>query len=198
MRRINKGTPYKPFTDFVATNHPIDWAALDQTIRRDSRNCMIQNEQECLCGYTELPIDLDNSHIDHFKKRSLFPRLTFEWSNLVAAIIDDEFGARYKDNTHSITIAEYNEIFNPVLENPERYFSYTEWGEIVTKEGIPNDEKEKAEKTITVFNLRHRSLKSRRYAIIQMIKSCKEQFTKEELLQLFNGQGFKSVVELFT
>ena len=198
MRKINKGNPHQPFSNYVAKHKPVNWEDMDGAIKRDSRNFIMQNEQVGLCGYTELPLNIDNSHIDHYKKRNLFPQLTFDWTNLIVAAVDDEFGANFKDNGYSIKAAEYSEIFNPVLDHSENYFSYTEWGEIVAKEGITNDEKEKAEKTIEIFNLKHPSLKSRRFTIIQMVKSCREQFTKQELLQLFNGQGFKSVIELFT
>jgi len=202
MRRINKLTPL-PY--FNGNNYNIDckiWSCKKCTditfhskypdIYQDTRWQILVDEQNQLCGYTELYIEnLEESHIDHYKKREHFSDLTFDWNNLIVATKDDSFGANYKDNTYEINKNEYPLIFNPVADNVENYFYYNEFGMIREDEG-------KIKKTIEVFNLNHEYLKARRKNIIDMIDSFKNGgLSTLDIKNTIENFGFKSVVEQY-
>ena len=103
MQKINKIGPTPDFSSLMRQkNKPKTWDDVPSDVRFKMKCFMLSREQNSLCGYTELPLNNDNSHIDHYKKRNLFPQLTFVWDNFVIASIDEEFGAKFKDNHSSL------------------------------------------------------------------------------------------------
>jgi uncharacterized protein (TIGR02646 family) len=200
MRQIQKSTPLKSFTDFCTKQRPTNWNDLHQKgkeVYEETRLHILLEEQGQQCGYTEIFLDnLYDSHIDHFKKRSLFPQLTFDWNNLIVAAKDASFGANYKDNVAGIQISDYQNILNPITDKAEDYFYYNEFGQIEPKKTLNPQELKKAERTIEVFNLKDESLRRRRQDVIRNINSC-EQLPKEVLVEIFSETGFKSVVEQY-
>ena len=198
MRKINKGDHSPLFDNFVTKYSPTHWDEIHaegdpKDAYQDTKLKILIDEQNQLCGYTEIYINELNCHIDHYKKRSVFPELTFDWNNLIVATYDDNFGARYKDNKSGIQANDYNNIFNPVVDNVENYFDYTTWGEVTPKTAISEVDNQKAIKTIEVFNLNHNSLKNRRKNLISMI-SCYREMAKEEILTALENLGFVSVI----
>lgn len=205
MRRLNKGQPLQSFTDCIRDNKPANWDDFSRNFRsisQDTRLHVLCEEQNSLCGYTELPIsDPYECHIDHYKKKGIpeFKSLTFDWDNLIVASMDDDFGARYKDLTYSIKAQEYNQIINPVLTDAQNYFYYPDYdlGNILPRPELNDAEKVIAEKTIEVFNLRHPSLKRKRSQVLQMILDFGD-FPAAEIRAYLVGYGFKSLIEQYT
>jgi len=202
MRKINKLTP---LPNFNGDNYNKDckiWSCKKCTditfhnkykdIYEDTRWQILIDEQKQLCGYTELYIEnLEDSHIDHYKKREHFPNLTFEWDNLVVATKDKKFGANYKDSIYKIQKTEYSSIFNPVIDNVEDYFYYDEFGMI-------REDNAKVVKTIEVFNLNHPLLKFKRKQLIDVIESYKNDgSSKDEIQTELEVFGFKSVLNQY-
>ncbi len=199
MRRVNKGAPLPSFANFAKTKHGNDWAKLPANIRHDCRLHMMQVEQDNICAYTEL-ILTESSHIDHFRKRDLFPKLTYDWNNLIVADSHEDFGAKYKDNgTDRVTsMADNNELINPVTEDPEHFFRYMINGQISAKLNLTDAEKERADFTISTFNLNHPYLIERRKVLIEMIRNyLKNGLDKQTIKSCLQGQGFPSVVNLY-
>lgn len=203
MRKINKGAPLAAFVDCIRDDRPANWDEFSRNYRQvsqDSRLHMLCEEQDSLCGYTELPIeDPFSCHIDHFKKKGMYPLLTFDWNNFIVATMDDDFGARFKDS--KINQYDYQEIINPVLVNAEEYFEYPEHdiGNIIPKSTLKQGEQELAEKTIYMFNLRHAALRSRRTGLIKIIEDFRNGgLSSDEIKQTLQGKGFKSLVEQYT
>ena len=197
MRKINKRTPIPGFNGNNFNNSCNNWSDFHEDhkdIFEESRSVILTDEQNQLCGYTEIYInDLKDCHIDHYKKKSMFPELTFEWNNLIVATKDSNFGANYKDNKSGIQKNDYGNIFNPVIDNVENYFDYTAWGEVTPKTTISEMASQKAKKSIEVFNLNHKSLKDRRKNLIRMI-CCYREMAKEEILNVLENLGFVSVI----
>ena len=101
MKKINKSEEPSSLTKFKRKNSSNKWEDIhteqSQSIYED---CLLQcmDDQNYLCGYTEIKLD-DNYHIDHFIKRDIDPRQTFDWQNMIAAVHDSKFGADFKDKT---------------------------------------------------------------------------------------------------
>ena len=196
MRKINKKTA---LPDFNGANFKGDcrtWAGFHEKYKQiyeETRFQILMDEQNQLCGYTEIFInELKSCHIDHYKKRDISPELTFDWNNLIVATKDSAFGAGHKDQKYGIQKSDYDNIFNPVVDDIENYFYYTKWGEVIPKPTISDEKNEKAQKTIKVFNLNHNSLKSRRKRLFKMVGSYKG-LAKEEILIALENSGFVSL-----
>ena len=198
MRRINKKTPLPNFNGANYNGDCTLWTCKKcnditfhskyKSIFEDTRLQILTDEQNQLCGYTEIYInELEECHIDHYKKREFASKLTFDWNNLIVATKNDDFGANFKDNSYGITKTEYNDIYNPVVD--DILFEYDEWGGIYEEEG-------KIKKTVEIFNLNCESLKRRRANIITTIQALiKDGEDTEDIKKSFEYAGFTSVLE---
>lgn len=198
MRKINKQDPFPDFATFVSKNNPTEWGQLPSKISADSRLYILCNEQDGLCGYSEMVLEADSasSHIDHYFKRNLFPRKTFDWNNLIVSTIDEDFGGKYKDNTYKIKTKEYQQIFNPVVDDMSQFIEYSGNGEIVPLNNLSDDIINKVKKTIEVFNLNCPSLNNKRRDLIFQLNSCKA-IPQDEIKKAFGNRGFVSVLNWF-
>ena len=155
----------------------------------------LKTEQENLSGYTEKPLK-SGVHVDHFRKQALFntPDMVFGWGNMIADEHNPNYGADFKDKR--VTREEYDKLINPVLEDPHHYLTYMDEGIIKPVDGLTVQEREKAEKTIEIFNLKHPLLKELRERAIKMVKEYKNQgLTEEDILGALRDYGFTSAVE---
>ncbi len=59
------------FTEFLHRNNPVRWEDAKE-VSRTWREYILNVEQQGLSGYTEESINLDSSHIDHFRKQNSF------------------------------------------------------------------------------------------------------------------------------
>ena len=198
MRRINKGVPFDDFVKYLDKHKPSKWEELNGELRYNMRLHILLYEQDCLCGYSEIPLDAENtsSHIDHFVKRDYDHSKIFDWDNLVVSAIDEDYGGKYKDNTYKIKQNEYAQIFNPTKDDMGQYLEYLRDGRIAPRDGIQNAINDKILKTIEVFNLNCRSLKNRRKQLLIELDSCSG-LPKEELKHTFEKNGFISLINWF-
>lgn len=118
------------------------------------REHILLDEQELLCCYCEKEIDESSevSNIDHFKTRNLFPNLTLDYNNLVVSCNANKQCSSYKDK-HVKSQKDYENIVNPVLENPNEYFDYLLTGEIFPRDNLRDSARKKAIFTIKIFQL---------------------------------------------
>ena len=193
MRKIDKGAPIASFSDFVRTHQPTMWEDA-KDVSRLWRKYILEYEQHNMSGYTEKPLLLDGSHIDHFRKQSLFNAFVFDWNNFIVDGVDDTYGARFKDKY--VKSCEDNEkLINPVTEDASRYFKYELNGNIAVVTGLTPDDSARADYTIKAFNLNEASLSERRRIIINTILDAYQDLSDELILEALEAEGFKSVVE---
>lgn len=197
MKKINKGTPYDVFDKFVKQNNPIKWEEIKH-ITYDMRLYMLCNEQDCLCGYSEIPLEAENtsSHIDHFVKQDINNKMIFDWNNLIVSTVDEDYGGKYKDNTYKISKSEYVQIFNPVIDDMSLFIDYYCDGTIVPSTGIDEKNYNKVDKTIKVFNLNYKPLKNRRKDILRNLNDCSD-LLEDEIRIAFKDVGFTSLINWF-
>ena len=193
MRKLDKGAPIQHFVDFIRHNSHDRWEDAKEA-SPIWREHILYQEQHGLSGYTEAPIGYENSHIDHFKKQTLYPSLIFEWNNYVVDSKDDTYGARYKDNV-VCNQTDNERLINPVVENAQQFFKYELSGKMVPLDGLGDVEKQRANYTIDSFNLNEGSLMERRKSILNLDLSSFEGLTDYEILEALQPNGFISVVE---
>lgn len=158
------------------------------------RKYKLSCEQHDISGYTEEPLKQENSHIDHFRKKSLFNTLVFDWNNFIVDGVDETYGAKFKDKY--VTRCEDNDrLINPVIEDVRRFFKYELNGNISVASGVSPLDAKRADYTIRAFNLNEASLSERRKSIINIVMDCFRDLTDESILEALESEGFKSVVE---
>ncbi len=180
MKKINKTKPPPIlFTNFIKKHKPKNWEdCIEITV--ELRNLMLNEEQNCQCAYCESAITSDNSksHIDHYKRKAghLFPELEFKYDNLLVSCKKPHHCAIHKDD--NIKKGDYDNLINPVTDNPDKHFDYSITGDILAKD-------KKAEKTIYMFNLNYESLINRRKTLAFNIHEYRDQFEMEEVITVF-------------
>lgn len=197
MKKINKSEEPSSLTKFKRKNSSNKWEDIhteqSQSIYED---CLLQcmDDQNYLCGYTEIKFE-DNYHIDHFIKRDISPRQTFDWQNMIAAVHDSKIGADFKDKTvekndYNKRLKKYNHILNPVTDNIEGRFIFSTNGVIEPANRNDTD----AAETIRVFNLQEDSLNSRRKQAMENTRRLLEQMDKEAVIGYLQGEEFPSAI----
>lgn len=190
MRKLTKGEPHEAIKDFEGQR---EWA-LSIDFHRIWRELILTIEQDGLSGYTEVPLRIDDSHIDHFYKRSLFVHKVHSWDNLVVDTIDETYGAKYKDK--NIRIATDNiKVINPVREDPNSFFRYKVDGRIVSRDTLSEEERDRANYTIDVFNLNEPSLVYRRKELLSIDLNAYGNVSLAQLKVWLKDLGFPSVLE---
>ncbi len=198
MRKINKGAPIAEFLAFKKTN-PTNWDDFGGEAKMKTRDWLLMEEQHFRCGYTEIfYCQIQSWNIEHFRKKGIFPNLTFDWNNLIYAIKSNDFGGDYKDKVVK-NQSIYTSIFNPVVDYVQYYFYYNTNGEI-----SPNPTETDAQiiakvnKTVEVFNLNHKKLSERRATLIEMIEMYKENsFDNQSIKDALANSDFLSVIEQY-
>lgn len=193
MRKIDKGAPIPSFTEFVASRKPVRWEEA-KDVSREWREYILEYEQHRMSGYTETPVAIDDSHIDHFRKRSLFDTLIFDWNNFIVDSNDGTYGAKYKDKYITIC-AENEKLINPVMEDAGRFFKYELNGKIRVASDLSALDQRRADLTIIAFNLNEGSLVERRRVIINTILDSFTDLPDGVILEALEEVGFRSVVE---
>jgi uncharacterized protein (TIGR02646 family) len=193
MRKLDKGKPIQSFVDFVRKNNPTVWEEA-KGVSREWREYILKQEQHELSGYTESPITLDGSHIDHFRKQSLFNKLVFDWNNYVVDSKDEVYGAKFKDNFIG-TREENEKLINPVTEDANRFFKYEVNGRIEVADELSKEDADRALFTRNAFNLNEGSLVERRKVIMNLVLDSFGSLTDCEIKEALKSLGFTSVVE---
>lgn len=201
MRKINKQAAPSDLANYVRRENPQKFDEIhssryypnlyDECIAR------LRAEQENLSGYTEKPLK-SGVHVDHFRKQALFntQEYVFGWDNMVADEHNSGYGADFKDRNRNVTRELYAKLINPVLEDPHRFLTYMDEGYVKPVDGLSDEEKEKAQVTIDVFNLKHPLLRELRERAIKLAKEYKNQgLSDEDILAALKNYGFTSAVE---
>ena len=122
----------------------------------DFRNTL-GNSTNNICWYCERQCDEYAEYggraptVDHFRPRSRFPQLAYEWSNWIFscyACNAENKGDRWPDSGYVDPCADV------VTERPEQYFDYdADTGQIVPKDDLPGTTSRKASNTIRDLGL---------------------------------------------
>jgi uncharacterized protein (TIGR02646 family) len=164
------------------------WSSSEiENIRPKLRGYILLEEQNLLCAYCEKEIDDNprNSNIDHFRLKAghLFPEKTLDYNNLLVSCNTEGRCSKYKDK-HIKSKKDYDNIINPVIENPNDFFDYLITGEIVAKN-------QKAKFTINIFQLDNQALIRQRKDIADTLEHI--DLSLEEIYNEF-GNEFHSFI----
>ena len=141
------------------------------------------------CGYCERrfePVGELQSSVDHFRPRSRFPHLVYEWDNWVSSCQRCNFAKadQWPDAGYVDPCAA------DLLERPEEHFDYAPLtGEIVPKSGLARDARRKAQSTIDDLDLNETRLRDGRLRLVSALI--------QDLLLAAPGQDRSTVVSRY-
>lgn len=184
--RANK---YSKWEDFATSTHYLRY-----------RDFLLNFEQNGISAYTEIPLDSKMKlHIDHFRKQSMYQGLKFMHTNLFVDEINPQYGACFKDNSSGIDKSAYEgpaRIFDPALEDMSPFLTFDMDGNIYSAAGGDATLEERVKKTIRIFNLTHKELKSQRLGIIRTIEAMKDGGLSDDDIRLcMKGAGFPTLID---
>ncbi|PSF39011.1 TIGR02646 family protein [Aphanothece hegewaldii CCALA 016] len=144
-------------------------------------------EQGYICCYCGRKIIIEQSHIEHFKPKRLYPQLTFEYSNLIVSCEKDT-----EESPPAIHCGHQKDewfdeklLVSPLLKNCVDFFRYAEDGQILSSDKIKN--KKAAQTTIGKLRLNIPKLRKRRRAAIEAILPILDNVTSNEIKKLITG-----------
>lgn len=193
MKHIKKGNEPTSFTLWKKDNpdKTFDDFKKESTLNRNLKDALM-SEQGYLCCYCECRISRNYSHIEHFKPKDKFPKLSLEYSNLFASCIKnppkgEKNCGHKKDNYYSDT------LISPLEKDCHTHFTYNFDGTIEADD-------ERGEESIREYNLNSELLKKRRIEVIEeLLKSNSKNKIKDHLdenhLQL--GEFYTMIEYLF-
>lgn len=114
--------------------------------------------------------------IEHFKPKSKYPNLTFEWNNLFPSCVMCNNGKDKDVDGHTA------DLVNPLTEDPEQYFTYKEL-KICVRDTAPNPQK--GNDTIKNCQLQRNSLLIERSKILTQFYDYEDKL--EEVVKEFAG-----------
>jgi len=166
-------------------------------IRPRLREYILLEEQNLLCAYCERTIDDNprNSNIDHFRLKAghIFPEKTLDYNNLLVSCNTSGRCSDYKDK-HISSKDSYDNIVNPITENPDDFFDYLITGEIVAIDNNP-----KAEFTIDIFQLgrnRNDPLSRQRKEIADTLEHIKN-LSLDEIYDIFDNEFYSFIKNIY-
>lgn len=135
----------------------------------------LQTMQLDRCAYCESKITAPKQHIEHFCQRSLFPKKTFDWSNLFGSCNDQEHCGKHKDNKSYVPSYQPTDLIKPDEEDPEKLLLFSSDGTVAIRLNLAPEDQHRAGETIRVFNLNAASLTSQRRQAVQGYLSLAEE-----------------------
>lgn len=124
--------------DHINADKPQIWTHLRQ----------LQGER---CAYCEGDLGVLGRHIEHFRRKHVFPQLTFAWHNLFGSCDQTDSCGHYKD--HGAGPYDPADLIEPCTDDPDKFFRFRSDGTIQIRPGLSAAEQHRAKETLRVFNL---------------------------------------------
>lgn len=184
----------------------VAWGAIEESDREEIRQAILVFQGE-YCAYCEASLN-NGKHIEHFAKKSKFPQKMYEWGNLFLSCENSLHCGHFKDNkslNKYASVYDYRSLIKPDVDNPSDFLFFSISGEVLPKNGIGKESRDKAELTINVFNLNEEKLKNIRSGILSSYKEtvkyiysldddCKIAEALEEYRSIFLEMQFSSAL----
>jgi uncharacterized protein (TIGR02646 family) len=158
-----------------------DWKSFAKGVKDDVYFSLLQ-EQGYICCYCGRPIARKQCHIEHYRPKSVYKQLTFEYTNLIASCQgEDEDRPRVPVHCGHKKQAWFDEelMISPLDPNCPDYFKYSGSGEI-----LPTDDPQKqasAKITIQKLALDINKLRKLRRAAIDAVLQATNGLTGAEI-----------------
>lgn len=127
-----------------------NWNDVDAMDKKQIRDRLKQMQGQ-RCAYCEGPLEQLGQHIEHFRRKHLFPQLTFAWKNLYWSCNQNDSCGHYKD--HGAGEYDLDELLEPCVDDPDTFFRFRSDGTIHVRHDLSPRDQQRARETLRVFNL---------------------------------------------
>lgn len=182
MKHIRKSREPNEFAAWKQTAIP-GTAQRYQDLAGKPRESLVKSllsEQGDLCCYCMRRISAADSHVEHFRPQTHYPKRDLEYSNLLASCSGEHDDSpplhcgHAKGNRPAPGTEDEHLLLSPLSPDCERFFRYTLEGEV-----LPTDEDDRessAERTISILKLDEPNLQAQRKraltAVINLLKAA--------------------------
>lgn len=186
MKYIQKNSEPSSLTQWNSkrSNQTKNWKSFNKSVKDDVAYSLL-NEQGYICCYCGISISRRKSHIEHYRPKSKYTHLTFEYKNLISSCQgEDEQRPTKPVHCGHKKGGWFDEelMISPQDPNCEKYFKYSGSGDIIPSDNP--DIKEAAETTIQYLALNINKLKKMRRVAIDAALFAVEGLSEEEVKQL--------------
>ncbi len=168
-----------------------NWNSFTKSVKSDVYAELLK-EQGYICGYCGISITRKNCHIEHFRPKSVYTELTFEYRNLIASCQGEDLVRPTKPvHCGHKKGAWFDEelMISPLDPKCGDYFKYSGFGEILPTDDI--DKQLAAKTTIGRLALNIDKLKEMRRVAIDAVLQVTEGLSDEEIQIL--AQAYQQV-----
>ncbi len=150
MRRLDRAAVTAPscLDEYQCGTH--NWGSVTSEHKAEIR-LQLEAMQGRRCAYCEGCLDTFGQHIEHFRRKHVYPHLTFLWRNLFWSCDCLTRCGHYKD--HGAGEYDPNDIIDPTSDDPEDYFHFYTDGTIRLRPELTSQQEHRARETLRVFNL---------------------------------------------
>lgn len=150
MRRLDRATVPAPPCLASYKHGAQNWSAVTSEHKKEIRT-RLEQLQGKRCAYCEACLDAFGHHIEHFRRKSRFPALTFAWTNLLWSCDCIDHCGHYKD--HRAGHYDPNDLVDPAVDDPDQFFQFFSDGSIRIRLPLNPAEQHRANETLRVLNL---------------------------------------------
>ncbi|MGE3261386.1 MAG: retron Ec78 anti-phage system effector HNH endonuclease PtuB [Bacteriovoracia bacterium] len=190
MKQLNRAAVAPPGV-LVNYSHPANtWDDVSTPDKAEIRTALEQMQGR-RCAYCEGSIDELGQHIEHFRRKRVFPHLTFAWDNLLWCCDARDSCGHYKDRKG--WPYDINHLLNPCIHDPDNFFRFRTDGSISIRRGLNQQELRMAQETLRVLNIdpewgRLRQMRKRAVSTFLTLLDDLNGFTETELQQLLQDE----------
>lgn len=189
MKHIQKQQPSTEFENLPKLKNWEEFSKPENVIVKQELKQQLLSEQGDICCYCEQKIKADTSHIEHLKPKSLYPKETFNYNNLLASCENSKSCGHKKKRWYS------SNMVSPLNSDCEERFIYTREGHISPKNETDKDAKE----TINKLGLNTKKLKNRRKIIASIFPPLEKNMKQDDSVieELLKDGEFWTTVKYF-
>ncbi|WP_082559273.1 retron system putative HNH endonuclease [Methylobacterium sp. Leaf94] len=150
MRKLDRATCPAPACLGTYTHGAHTWGDVSSDHKREIRAQLIAMQGHC-CAYCEGDVVSLGQHIEHFRRKSLHPALSFDWKNLFSSCDQRSSCGHFKDR--GAEAYDISDLINPCDEDPDTFFIFRADGTISIRKGLSLLDQRRAAETLRVFSL---------------------------------------------
>lgn len=199
MKYIKKHQEPRQFSAWKADqrrSRRLSWNRFRSPLKAEVHRSLLR-EQGYICCYCESRVQVNDSHIEHFRPRSTYPDLALDYENLHCSCLQDLEPSQPRHCGHEKGSWFDERLISPLQSDCEKRFSFTPRGEIYARSSSDLA----AQMTIRKLSLDSRKLDRLRRAAVNALLDVPRREVERLLVQRSDGtftEYFTTIKDMLT